>query len=1444
MDAKDILSWKWRDRGIGMINSDATNLLIHKTGGNPLYIDLISEVIRMSPLLQEYFFSPRPLDQSDLVNIERHLPRTMEACVILLYGSLDHRFQYLLKAGSVYGDYFELEAIANIIEPKCSVSDLSGWIEAFDRFSFLFPYGLDINNLEKRFAFRHSFIRRVIYESIPGRKCKDMHMGILNYFEDLIGTDPNEVLPLVCFHASRSEDMPRHISHLSRFADLCLSRWMLPECAHALESLINISHVKKSQDLASFARWWSDLALVQIHSGNAKEALSSAKRALECIGVSWPKSSQDYKIVITKEYVKQIALWAYTSKGQKSLKKSSKKKEPRVRGEILAKIFGTLPEILHAGSSLSPYDKYLASLWNLNDALAKISETPAEFAKACARAAHYFWYTNKKLMGKKYLKRALQLLPAVADTHDSYYLISQILEAEGKLDQSLKLKMECMSIAESFGDHAFIRKMLVSSTYTLLDLAEFDRVQDNCKLILSLAFSEDDHMSRALSFSASIFCSIIIDDVESSRLEVRALAEALPKVGGTARRAIMMGALCLYYTRTGEFQPAIKLLSDMANFCESFQTHSLVSMKIFRKVLSIASLIPFLLITEWRSLNRPFLSSIISKIVKVNGAAWGKTCKAAKSSGLRYNIALALLDNNIRRAREMLAAGLLKIGHESWNGGPLELSLTYAVACRFSDLLRVLPDQKRGMLNELEERRFISLLRDALPAGGTGKPVSSQTIEEYRLKVKEMFYHGYHSYMSLAFPLDELKPLSGTGFDTIGNFSLTLVDALDTLMVRIESIALNLKDLRVMGGLLSCHILAVMDPQVSKFYDRSLLDKAEDLGNRLLVAFDTPTGLPYGTINLKNGVNKDESEDVCTACAGSFSIEFTWLSLLTDNPKYEIAARRAMRALWKRRSSIDLFGNHINVRTGEWTYRECSVGGLVDSYYEYLLKSYVAFSDEEEYNGMFWRVEYISTYPLRPEYVESLLHAFRATKDNNILHLGMEIVDRLNNITRTKNGFSNVVDVRTGKLEDKMESFFLAETLKYLYLLFDPQNPFNTRNYIFNTEAHPFPVWNSHFTTKHPLRDDEEISVRSEQLPVHSKADSSYYGDERDRVTTGFVHGKCWAEDWKDALAQTIYHLKARALAIPGPSGFQLRKGASGTDGSSVDPRLAIKRLSNVGLYVQGVASQKKRKRPSEAGNADDIDERNLSSSMAASAKVVVFDDSSAAGKANGMSSYEKRVFMSSDVSKLFNDGTKKLSTEEEEQEKEDDNHDRELMDLIKSTRLLEEFTASELTGKDRRAFLEKKISDLGGKVVFYFLFGGLILIIATQDSKKYRAPPPIRVGIIKAEKVRAQKRLQTAKDMGLYHSSLKSQILNGDEKPASIKKKKKKERELGGSIGSFSNGVLHVPKGVIKSTNASASQSGVSKRRSDSFLDRLDGPRDRIKGKGKSKGKGKKKRK
>lgn len=66
-----------------------------------------------------------------------------------------------------------------------------------------------------------------------------------------------------------------------------------------------------------------------------------------------------------------------------------------------------------------------------------------------------------------------------------------------------------------------------------------------------------------------------------------------------------------------------------------------------------------------------------------------------------------------------------------------------------------------------------------------------------------------------------------------------------------------------------------------------LLRLAEDVAKRLVVAFDTKTGMPYGTVNLRHGVPKGETTVTCTAGIGTFVLEFGTLSRLTGDPLYE-----------------------------------------------------------------------------------------------------------------------------------------------------------------------------------------------------------------------------------------------------------------------------------------------------------------------------------------------------------------------------------------------------------------------------------------------------------------------------------------------------------------------------------------------------------------------------
>jgi mannosidase alpha-like ER degradation enhancer 2 len=230
--------------------------------------------------------------------------------------------------------------------------------------------------------------------------------------------------------------------------------------------------------------------------------------------------------------------------------------------------------------------------------------------------------------------------------------------------------------------------------------------------------------------------------------------------------------------------------------------------------------------------------------------------------------------------------------------------------------------------------------------------------EQLAAQVRSEFLHAWNGYKKYAWGHDDLKPLSKTYHDWYAEpLLMTPVDALDTMILMgfkdeakstREYIARNLsfdKDIyvqnfevtiRLLGGLLSNYQLTG---------DKRLLHLAEDLGNRLLPVFDSPTGLPYRYVNLKTG--KVRGNITNPAEAGTLLIEFGTLARITHRPVFYDKAKRALVEIYNHRSPIGLVGTWIDVETGKWTDTDSHISGAIDSYYEYLLKCWLLFHDED-----------------------------------------------------------------------------------------------------------------------------------------------------------------------------------------------------------------------------------------------------------------------------------------------------------------------------------------------------------------------------------------------------------------------------------------------------------------------------------------------------------------
>src|SRR5438094_8895622 len=95
------------------------------------------------------------------------------------------------------------------------------------------------------------------------------------------------------------------------------------------------------------------------------------------------------------------------------------------------------------------------------------------------------------------------------------------------------------------------------------------------------------------------------------------------------------------------------------------------------------------------------------------------------------------------------------------------------------------------------------------------------------------------------------------------------------------------------------------------------------------------------------------------------------------------------------------------------------------------------------------------SYHLTPEIVESTYYLYHYTRNSQYRKMGGKMFDDFVKHCRADAGYAALTDVISKQQLDEMESFVLAETFKYFYLLFAPPETLEFDKVIFNTEAHP-----------------------------------------------------------------------------------------------------------------------------------------------------------------------------------------------------------------------------------------------------------------------------------------------------------------------------------------------------------------------------------------------------
>uniref|UniRef100_F7C2Z8 alpha-1,2-Mannosidase n=1 Tax=Monodelphis domestica TaxID=13616 RepID=F7C2Z8_MONDO len=448
-----------------------------------------------------------------------------------------------------------------------------------------------------------------------------------------------------------------------------------------------------------------------------------------------------------------------------------------------------------------------------------------------------------------------------------------------------------------------------------------------------------------------------------------------------------------------------------------------------------------------------------------------------------------------------------------------------------------------------------------------------------------MMQFAWYNYKQFALGKNELRPVTKNGY-TGGMFGglggATIIDALDTLYIMEledefqeaknwveKSFDLDVKgdasvfevNIRYIGGLLSAYYLTG---------EEVFREKVIRLGEKLLPAFNTPTGIPRGMVNFGSGVSRTwgwaSLGSSILAEFGSLHLEFLHLTKISGNPVFARKVKNIRRVLNRTEKPKGLYPNFLSPVSGSWWAEHLrSGGGLGGSLQQIQIKGWsellmmatrgdssrivaslncktaiethllqksqegltyiaewkggvldhkmghlacfsggmIALGAEDAEMGkrnhymelaaqitktchesyirtetklgpeVFWfdfgseattSSPSESYYILRPEVVESYMYMWRLTHDPKYRQWGWEVVEALEKYCRIETGFSGIRNVYTTfpEHDNMQQSFFLAETLKYLYLLFSEDDLLSLEDWVFNTEAHPLPVGHIH----------------------------------------------------------------------------------------------------------------------------------------------------------------------------------------------------------------------------------------------------------------------------------------------------------------------------------------------------------------------------------------------
>ncbi|UNI21173.1 Mannosyl-oligosaccharide 1,2-alpha-mannosidase [Purpureocillium takamizusanense] len=288
-----------------------------------------------------------------------------------------------------------------------------------------------------------------------------------------------------------------------------------------------------------------------------------------------------------------------------------------------------------------------------------------------------------------------------------------------------------------------------------------------------------------------------------------------------------------------------------------------------------------------------------------------------------------------------------------------------------------------GFFSHAKERKSTSAWSWIGINNERGKP----NWDERRQHVVEAFELSWDAYERYAWGYDEYRPFSKSGKNMAPKgLGWIIVDSLDTLILMNQTTRLHHArqwlsksltwdqdqdvntfetTIRMLGGLLSAHYLSTEFPNMAPLKEDDpgmpgedlYLEKARDLGDRLMAAFETQSGVPYASVNLAKYQGIPSHADMgasSTAEATSVQLEFKYLAKLTGEKHFWDKAEKVMEVIDDNNPTDGLVPIYIYATSGEFRGENIRLGSRGDSYYEYLIKQYLQTNKQEPVYADMW----------------------------------------------------------------------------------------------------------------------------------------------------------------------------------------------------------------------------------------------------------------------------------------------------------------------------------------------------------------------------------------------------------------------------------------------------------------------------------------------------------